>query len=201
MFRDERFALWSLVRALWVCAWMAALALGSQPARAGDDTWADISDVSQYVPLAWASWRTFHAADWEGAFQLVAAGVTSVGSADLLKRTINEKRPNYQPGHRKRSFPSGHVANAWFSAAHLQRRYGCYELASSCWRGSAVPYVAAVVTALGRVRADRHYVSEVIASAVIAESWVWLTTDRFDADLRIAPSFENGFGIRIFKDF
>ena len=180
---------------------MAALTLGSEPARAGSDTWADISDVSQYVPLAWATGRTIQAADLEGAFQLVAAGITSVGSADLLKRTINKKRPNYQPGHRKRSFPSGHVANAWFSAAHLQRRYGCYKLALSCWLGSAVPYTAAVVTAVGRVRASRHHVTDVIASAVIAEAWVWLTTDRFDEDVRIAPSFENGFGIRIFKDF
>ena len=201
MFRGKRFALRSSVCAFWVCAWMAALTFGAQRASAGSDTWADVTDVTQYVPLAWAAGRTFHAADVEGAFQLAAAGITTVGSTELLKRAINAKRPNYEPGDRKRSFPSGHVAKAWFAAAHLQRRYGCYELEWRCWRGSAVPYVAAVATAVGRVRADRHHVADVIASAAIAEVWVRLTTDRFDADVRIAPSFDNGFGIAIFKDF
>ncbi|MXX89396.1 MAG: phosphatase PAP2 family protein [Boseongicola sp. SB0677_bin_26] len=186
---------------LWVCAGMAALQFGTQRACAGSDTWADISDLTQYVPLAWAVGRTFHVADVEGAFQLAAAGITTVGSSELLKRVINEKRPNYKPGDRRRPFPSGHVAKAWFAAAHVQRRFGCYELEWSCWRGSTVPYAAAVATAVGRVRADRHHVRDVIASAVIAEAWVWLTTDRFDDDMSIAPSFDNGFGIAIFKKF
>ena len=186
---------------LWVCAWMAALQFGSQRAQAGSDTWADVSDFTQYVPLAWAAGRTFHVADSEGAFQLAAAGIATVGSSELLKRAINEKRPNYRPGDRRRSLPSGHAAKAWFAAAHLQRRFGCYELEWSCWRGSAVPYAAAVATAVGRVRADRHHVRDVIASAVIAEAWVWLTTDRFDDDAGIVPSFNNGFGIAIFKKF
>lgn len=190
-----------LVCVLWVCAWMAALQFGSQRAHAGSDTWADVSDFTQYVPLAWAVGRTFHAADSEGAFQLAAAGIATVGSSELLKRAINERRPNYKPGDRRRSFPSGHVAKAWFAAAHLQRRFGCYELEWSCWRGSTIPYAAAVATAVGRVRADRHHVRDVIASAVIAEAWVWFTTDRFDVDAGVAPSFDNGFGIAIFKKF
>ncbi len=176
-------------------------AFGPQRAWAGSETWADVTDVTQYVPLAWAAGRTFHAADVEGAFQLAAAGIMTVGSSELLKRAINEKRPNYRPGGGRNSFPSGHVSKAWFAAAHLQRRYGCYMLKARCWRGSAVPYLAAVATAIGRVRADRHHVSEVIGSAVLAETWVRLTTDRFNAGLRIEPSLENGFGIRIFKEF
>ena len=197
----RRHALQSLAHALWVCAWMATLASAPQRVWAGSDTWADISDVTQYVPLAWAVMRTYHATDAEGAFQLAAAGATTVGSSELLKRITNQKRPNYRPGDRKRSFPSGHVAKAWFAAAHLQRRYGCYELEWSCWRGSAIPYVAAVATAIGRVRADRHHVSDVMASAAIAEVWVRITTDRFDDDMRIVPTLENGFGIAIFKEF
>lgn len=197
----RRHALRALEHALWVCAWMAMLASAPQRAWAASDTWADVSDVTQYVPLAWAAVRTFNATDAEGAFQLAAAGITTVGSSELLKRTTNQRRPNYMPGDRRRSFPSGHVAKAWFAAAHLQRRYGCYELEWSCWRGSAIPYAAAVATAIGRVRADRHHVADVIASAVIAEAWVRFTTDRLDDDMRIAPTFENGFGIAIFKKF
>lgn len=186
---------------LWVCAWMVALAFVPHRAWAESATWADVSDVAQYVPLAWAAVRTLHAEDAEGALQLAAAGIATLGSSELLKRAISEKRPNYRPGGGRNSFPSGHVAKAWFAAAHLQRRYGCYLLEARCWRGSAVPYLAAVATAIGRVRDDRHHVSEVIGSAVLAEAWVRLTTDRFNAGLRIEPSLENGFGIRIFKEF
>ena len=201
MFRDERLALRSSVHALWVCAWMAVLTSGAQRAWGGGDTWADVTDVTQHVPLAWAAARTFHAADVEGAFQLAAAGAATVGSSELFKRAVNEKRPNYRSGDGKNSFPSGHVVKAWFAAAHLQRRYGCYELDWICWRGSTIPYAAAVATAIGRVRAHRHHIADVLASAVIAETWVWVTTDRFDDDMRIVPSFDNGFGIAILKKF
>ena len=101
MSRDERLALRSSVCALWVCAWMAVLAFGPQRALAGSDTWADITDVTQYVPLAWAAVRTLHAADAEGAFQLAAAGITTVGTSEVLKRAIDKKRPNYEPGGSK----------------------------------------------------------------------------------------------------
>ena len=198
---EERLAFRSSVRVLCVCAAMTALATGHQRAWAGSDTWADVSDVAQYVPLAWAAGRTLYSADTEGAFQIAAAGLLTVGSSELLKRAIDKKRPDYRSGDRKVSFPSGHVAKAWFAAAHLQRRYGCYELEWSCWRGSAVPYIAAVATAVGRVRARRHHLEDVLASAVLAEAWVWLTTDEFDDDMRIAPTFDNGFGIAIFKKF
>ena len=202
MFTEKSFSLRFSVRALCVLAAMAAMTAGGhQRAWADSDTWADVSDLAQYIPLAWAAGRTIHHADLEGAFQMAAAGILTVGSSELLKRAVDAKRPNYEPGDGKNSFPSGHVAKAWFAAAHLQRRYGCYALESSCWRVSAVPYVAAVVTAVGRVRAGRHHVADVIASAAIAETWVWFTTDRFDDDMRIAPSFDNGFGIAIFKEF
>ena len=151
--------------------------------------------------MAWATGRTLYGADWEGAFQMAAAGALTVGSSEMLKRAIDKKRPNYRPGDRKRSFPSGHVAKAWFAAAHLQRRYGCYELEWRCWCGSAVPYIAAVTTAAGRVRADRHHVEDVIASAVLAETWVWLTTDRFGPGTSIVPTIHKELGIALFMEF
>ena len=180
---------------------MAVLAVGAERARADSDTWAELSDVTQYVPLAWAAGRTLHDSDGEGAFQLAAAGIATVGTSELLKKTIHKKRPDYRPGDQKRSFPSGHVANAWFAAAHVQRRYGCYELEWRCWRGSTVPYLAAVATAVARVRAHRHHLEDVVAIATIAEAFGWVTTDRFDDDMRVAPSFDHGVGIAILKEF
>ena len=201
MFSQARLPPRNSVCALCICVAIAAFAPIHQRAWAGDGTWADITDVTQYVPLAWAAVHTFHARDVDGAFQMAIAGIGTVGTSEVLKRAVNERRPNYRPGDRKRSFPSGHVAKAWFAAAHLQRRYGCYELEAGCWRESAAPYLAAVVTAIGRVRADRHHVVDVIASAVIAETWVRFTTDRLNGDVHIAPSFDHGFGVAIFKEF
>ena len=200
MFREVLLTSRTLAHALFLCVAVVSTT-GPLRAVADSNTWADASDVAQYVPLAWAAVRTLHAEDAEGGFQLAAAGIATLGFSELIKRAINEKRPNYRPGGGRNSFPSGHVSKAWFAAAHLQSRYGCYMLEARCWRGSAVPYLAAVATAIGRVRDDRHHVSEVIGSAVLAEAWVRLTTDRFNAGLRIEPSLENGFGIRIFKEF
>ena len=201
MATEERFASRLSVRALCVCVAITALAIGHHRVWAASDTWADVSDVAQYVPMVWAAGRTLHGADREGALQLAAAGALTVGSSEVLKRMIDRKRPDYRPGDRKRSFPSGHVAKAWFAAAHLQRRYGCYELEWTCWRGSAVPYIAAVTTAVGRVRADRHHIEDVVASAVLAEAWVWLTTDRIDGGMAVAPTFHGGLGIEFFREF
>lgn len=189
------------MRAYVACAVLAVLAVAHHRASAAGDTWADVSDVTQYVPMAWAVARTLHDTDRAGALQLGAAGALTVGTAEVLKRVVDKKRPNYEPGDRRRSFPSGHVAKAWFAAAHLQRRYGCYKLEWRCWRGSAVPYVAAVTTAVGRVRADRHYVEDVIASAVIAEAWVWLTTDRLDSQVTVAPAVGGGLRIAYVREF
>ena len=188
------------MRAYVACAVLAASPFAPHRASVASDTWADVSDVTQYVPMAWAAVRTLQGADRAGALQLAAAGALTIGSSEVLKRAVDKKRPNYRPGDRKRSFPSGHVAKAWFAAAHLQRRYGCYELEWRCWRGSAVPYMAAVTTAVGRVRARRHHVEDVLASAVIAEAWVWLTTDRFDGAMSVVPS-DGGLRIAFVREF
>ena len=201
MAAEERFASWVSVHALCVCAVITASAVVHHRVWANSDTWADVSDVAQYVPMVWAAGRTLHGADREGALQLAAAGALTVGLSEVLERVIEKKRPDYKPGDRKRSFPSGHVAKAWFAAAHLQRRYGCHKLEWRCWRGSAVPYIAAITTAVGRVRADRHHIEDVVASAVLAEAWVWLTTDRIDGGVAVAPTFQGGLGIVFFREF
>ena len=197
----ERLMSRFFVLAFCVCAAMAASVVGQRPAGADGDSWADVSDVTQYVPLAFAVGHTLYRADHQGAFQMATAGALTVGSSELLKRAIDKKRPDYEPGDRERAFPSGHVAKAWFAAAHLQRRYGCYELEWHCWRASTAPYLAAVATAAGRVRAKRHHLEDVLGSAVLAEMFVWLTTDRFDGDVVVAPAIGDGLGIAIIGEF
>jgi len=76
-----------------------------------------------------------------------------------------------------------------------------YDLSWQCWRGSAIPYLAAGVTAYERVAADRHHWEDVAASVVLTEAIVYLTTDMFDENMMITLTFDNGFGIAIFKRF
>lgn len=184
-----------------VCASLAMATVSIAPASAGSQTWSDVSDYAQYVPLAFALGETAYNEDFEGLIQLTVAGALTLGTTEFLKSEIDAKRPNYKPGDGQNSFPSGHVAKAWFAAAYTQQRYGCYQLTWDCWRGSAIPYVAAGVTAYGRVAADKHHWGDVLASAVISETFVYLTTDTFDENLIVTPSFDNGFGIAIFKRF
>jgi len=186
--------------ALWAA--LAYLPVFSvSPAQAGSETWKDVSDYSQYVPLAIALGETAYKEDLEGLIQLSLAGALTIGTSELLKSTIDAKRPNYQPGDGQNSFPSGHVAKAWFAAAYTQRRYGCYEMEWQCWRGAAIPYLFAGATAYGRVAADRHHWEDVVASALIAETFVYLTTDSFNENIQVTPTFDNGFGIAIFTRF
>eukprot|EP00435_Cladocopium_sp_Y103_P077787 s1_g1526.t1 len=175
--------------------------VSSIDARAGSESWAEVTDVAQYVPLGFALAETAYQEDLEGLVQLTLAGALTLGTTELLKNEIDAKRPNYKPGDGQNSFPSGHVAKAWFAAAHVQKRYGCYKLEWQCWRGSAIPYLAAGVTAYGRVAADRHHWEDVLASAVIAETFVYFTTDKYDPDLSVSANFENGFGIFVSKRF
>ncbi len=189
-----------------VTAWAVALAfvvpvVTSTDAQAGSDSWADVTDVSQYVPLGFALADSIHQEDLEGLVQLTLAGALTLGTTELLKNEIDAERPNYKPGDGQNSFPSGHVAKAWFAAAHVQKRYGCYQLEWECWRASSIPYLAAGVTAYGRVTADRHHWEDVLASAVIAETFVYFTTDKFDPSLSVTANFENGFGVVMFKRF
>ncbi len=180
---------------------LAMSLVSSIAARAGSESWAEVTDVAQYVPLGFALAETAYQEDLEGLIQLTLAGALTLGTTELLKNEIDAKRPNYRPGDGQNSFPSGHAAKAWFAAAYVQRRYGCYKLEWQCWRGSAIPYLAAGVTAYGRVAADRHHWEDVLASAVIAETFVYLTTDKYDPDLSVTANFENGFGIFVSKRF
>ena len=186
---------------LCACVAIAVCSLAHHRVRADDAAWAELSDLTQYVPLVWAAGRTFQRNDTEGLARMTAAGVLTVGSSELLKPMIGRKRPDHEPGEPELSFPSGHVAKAWFAAAHLQRRYGCYELEWRCWRESAVPYLAAVITATARIGARRHHLDDVVASAVIAEAWVRVMTDRRDDKVRIAPGIDDGIGIAVVRRF
>jgi len=63
--------------------------------------------------------------------------------------------PNSDPG-----FPSMHSALAWSAATVVARQ-------SDDWRVQALAYGAATFVSIGRVKADKHYLSDVFAGALI----------------------------------
>ncbi len=59
--------------------------------------------------------------DWKGLIQGVETAGATAAATLILKYTVNERRPDGSDMH---SFPSGHSAVSFATAAFLQRRYG-----------------------------------------------------------------------------
>jgi membrane-associated phospholipid phosphatase len=72
-----------------------------------------------------------------------------------LKVAIDRTRPNGS----NYSFPSGHTATAFTVSTVLERYFG--------WKVGAPAYAASVLTGLGRIEDNYHYLSDVIAGATI----------------------------------
>ena len=80
-------------------------------------------------------------------------------AVEILKWSVNRTRPDGDRNRRNSSFPSSHAANAFTMAAVLTRR----------WRRAAIPaWLAAAVVAFSRLYLDRHWLSDVLASLVLA---------------------------------
>ena len=79
-----------------------ASAIAHHRVWANSDTWADVSDVAQDVPMVWAAGRTLHGADREDALQLAAAGALTVGSGvprSVGGRVVRVGEPAKISGH------------------------------------------------------------------------------------------------------
>jgi len=139
--------------------------------------------------------------DYEGLAQYSTGYVSGRLATYGIKRLTQKKRPNFRPGDKKLAFPSGHVEQTWQAAAFVRTRYGCYEFTFNCLKFT-VPFAAvAAVTAYSRVDADKHDYIDVLGGVVLAEAITWIVADKFDPSLRIMPTFNNGFGLAIFKKF
>lgn len=149
-------------------------------------------DYTQYVPAAVmvglkafgyegrSSWGRMLVSD---AF----SGALMAGMVNGLKYTVRRPRPD---GTSRNSFPSGHTATAFMTAAMLHKEYG--------WRSpwfSIGGYTLAAFTGVSRVLNDRHYLTDVMAGAAIGISSVHLGyfladlifKDRHIADGYVAP--------------
>ncbi|MDI1295576.1 MAG: phosphatase PAP2 family protein, partial [bacterium] len=112
----------------------------STSATAGTKSWETASTVGAGLLVTTAIGLPLAKDDWEGAGQAALSVGVAGGSAYLLKSIIREDRPDHSD---QRSFPSGHAALSFSSAATLQRRYG--------WEIGLPAQVLAAFVAVARV--------------------------------------------------
>ena len=146
---------------------VAAALLLAAPAHASDKDWATASDIGRDALVVTALGLPAVQGDWQGtkqaAFSMGAAFAVTSG----LKLVIEEERPDES---NDKSFPSGHTSVSFAAAATLHKRYG--------WEIGLPAHVVATFVGVARVKADKHFVHDVIAGAAIGEASGWLLTDR-----------------------
>lgn len=109
---------------------------------------------------------SFYQNDNTGRQQFHYSFASMLLSTAALKLSINKPRPDKS---NNRSFPSGHSAIAFHSADYLRKRYG--------WRPALPAFMAASFVGYSRVAADKHYVEDVFAGALLGIAAAeWFTT-------------------------
>lgn len=151
---------------IWACSVSAGLLVMSAPAHASKDGWADASDIARGGLVAAALAIPAVQEDWTGDKEAAFSIGTAFAVTQGLKWAIDEERPD---GSDNNSLPSSHAATSFASAGTLYRRYG--------WEVGLPAHAVATFVAVARVKADKHFVQDVVAGAVIGEASAWLLTN------------------------
>ncbi|WP_294722269.1 phosphatase PAP2 family protein [Prevotella sp.] len=151
-----------------------------------------IDDVLQYTPMA-ASFLLKAAgvkcrSSWEQRlYKSGASFILCSGTTYLLKHSIHKMRPD---GTDNRSFPSGHTAIAFSGATVLHKEFG----KTSPWI-SVAGYAVATITAVDRVRRNRHHWEDVATGAAIgflsAQASYWIV-DKITAKCKMKKKDADG---------
>jgi membrane-associated phospholipid phosphatase len=170
---------------------LAAALFIATPARAGEDDWATASDIGRGALVITALGLPAVQGDWQGtkqaAFSLGAAYAVTSG----LKLVIEEERPDES---NDKSFPSGHTSSSFAAAATLHKRLG--------WEVGVPAHIVAAFVGVARVKADKHFVHDVVAGAVIGEAAGWLLTSRKDEGVQWLPWADGkGGGVTVAMKF
>lgn len=161
------------------------------PAHADAGGWATASDIGRDVLVVTALGLPAVQGDWEGTKEAAFSMGTSFVVTSGLKLVIEEERPDES---NDKSFPSGHTSSSFAAAATLHKRHG--------WEIGVPAHVVAAFVGVARVRADKHFVHDVIAGAVIGEAAGWLLTDRKNDKVQWLPWGDaNGGGVTVAMRF
>jgi len=144
----------------------------------GNDWLAEIGNGYALVaPVAAIAWFGGHgrlahdAVAVRTGANVAEAAVLAVGATEVLKVAVGRERPagdltnhrHFHPGNfseRRTSFPSGHTALAFATAATLQDS----ELPTTAKVGA---YTLATLTAWSRLHDERHWLSDVVGGGLI----------------------------------
>ena len=170
---------------------LAGALLIASPARADEKDWGTASDIGRDGLTLVALGLPAVQGDWKGvkqaAFSLGANHLVTRG----LKATIHEERPD---SSNDKSFPSGHTSQSFAAAATLHKRHG--------WEIGLPAHAVAAFVGVARVKADKHFVHDVVAGAVIGEAAGWLLTRRKDAKVQWLPWGDaHGAGVAVSMRF
>jgi len=161
--------------ARYIFAAGAALILAT-PAQASEKGWGTASDIGRNALVVTALGLPAVQGDWQGAkeaaFSLGATYAVTAG----LKHVVREERPD---GSDDKSFPSGHTSSSFAAAATLHKRHG--------WEIGLPAHAVAAFVGVARVKADKHFVNDVIAGAVIGEAAGWILTSRKNDKVQWLP--------------
>jgi membrane-associated phospholipid phosphatase len=137
----------------------------STPAQAGPKDWGTVSDVGVYTLIAASVAVPVAKHDKQGAFQAVGSFAATSLVTEGLKQAFPKTRPD---GSDRKSFPSGHTSRAFSSAATLYNRQG---------PAIGVPaFIVASLVGVARVKADKHFWSDVAVGAAIGTASGFLIT-------------------------
>jgi len=160
-----------------------ALSLTAAPAQASPHGWAQASNIGRDVLIAAALGVPAMQRDWPGDLQAGGSVLLAGGVAYGLKRAFPEERPDHSG---RRSFPSGHSAEAFAAAATLENRYG--------WKAGLPAFAAATFVAAARVEARKHHWYDCLAGAAIGTGSGLLLTHRRDDRVSLVPWGDGGSG-------
>jgi len=161
----------------------SVLVAGAARAEAGAHGWALASDIGRDVLVAAALGIPAAQADWAGDLQAGGSILLAGGASYGVKHAFPEERPDHSD---RRSFPSGHNAEAFAAAASLENRYG--------WTAGLPAFAAATLVAAARVEARRHHWYDCVAGAAIGTGSGLLLTRTHDARVRLTPWGDTGGG-------
>lgn len=154
----------------------AALVVSSAPAHASQKDWDSAGDIARAGLVVAALGVPAVQEDWEGGKQALFSIGGAYAVTQGLKLIIDEERPDKSGDD---SFPSGHASSSFAAAATLHRRYG--------WEAGLPAHVVATFVAVARVKADKHFVKDVIVGAAIGEASGWIFTRPVNANVQWMP--------------
>lgn len=148
----------------------------ASPAAASQSDWAKASDIGRDGLMIAALGLPAVQGDLVGTGQAALALGSTRLVTDAIKETIPKERPD---GSNDRSFISGHTSMSFAAAASLHKRNG--------WQVGLPAHAVAAFVGLARVKADKHFVEDVIIGAAVGEAAGWLLATRKNSKVQWVP--------------